>query len=112
MAKPVLCWIFKFKFLQTKKKRIDLNFQIPVYSNILYSRFDRFSGEIPDNRPIQNYNGSILKLFNPNYELGYIIPKWGMKMGAYYQGEFNVVGKQKHNRVYNYAHSLSLRVIY
>lgn len=35
-----------------------------------------------------------------------------MKMGVYYQGEFNVVGQKKQNRIYNYAHSLSLRVIY
>lgn len=95
----------------SNSKRVDINFRIPVYSNLIKNRADRFTGESPG-YPTQFYSGFANKLFNANIETGYVISKYGVKFGLYYQGEINRTGDVQHRRVTSTAHSLSLRVIY
>lgn len=99
-------------FSINKNQRIDLNFRIPFYSGIFFNRIDRLSSEVPNNMPATHYRGSIKKLLNANYELGYVVSKLGVKFGLYYQAEFNRIGQRVSRRVVSSAHSLSLRILY
>lgn len=100
------------KFQLKNKARIDFNAHIPIFSNIVFNRMDRFSSEVPGNRPIQSYSGFSKKLFNSNAEVGYVYSKFGIKWGAYYQYEINQFGQKSNSKLSGEAHSVSLRILY
>lgn len=99
-------------YFLNEKSRIDFNFRIPIYSTIFLNRIDRLTNEVPGNLPASNYMGSVNKLFNCNFEVGYVISKYGVKFGCFYQGDYNRVGQNKSRRITSSAHSVSLRILY
>lgn len=102
--------INKYKF--SSNKRIDFNAHIPIISSIIYNRFDRLTGEVPDNRSVRSYSGLMDKLFNADAEIGYVFSKHSLNWGIYYQLEINRMSETVSNRLNARSNSFSLRVIY
>ena len=96
----------------SNNRRIDFNFRIPIYSTMFLNRINRLTSEVPGDMPVIYYSGSLKYLMNTNFEVGYIIPKFGAKLGVYYQGDINSVGQNPQAKVTSYTHSISLRVLY
>ncbi len=95
-----------------RNARVDLNFRIPFYTNVIFNRMDRFSGDVPGDAPAIQYGGSLKKVLNVKYELGYVKSKFGLKLGLYYQGEFIKAGRTPYTKVNTLTQSLSLRILY
>ena len=102
--------INKYKFSSTK--RIDFNTHIPILSSIIYNRFDRLNGKVPNKESVKSYSGFMDKLFNANTEIGYVFSKYGLHWGVYYQFEINRMNETVSNRLTSRASSISLRLIY
>lgn len=100
------------QFQINENSRIDFSAHIPLYSNIFYNRVDRFSGEIPSNRPNLSVWGTSNKLFNGDAEIGYVNSKQIINWGVFYQYEINRFSLNSSNSFLGQAHSLSLRILY
>jgi len=95
-----------------KSNRIDFNFHIPIYSNIVFNKMDRFDGKVPKDLPAKHFMGFRKQLLNSNWELGYVFNKYGILFGIYYQGEYNYTSNTLNEGSSSSAHSASLRIIY
>lgn len=106
------------KYAINEKQYMQLNLQIPVFSYFLSHRFDRFDGNAPESELsswelTEKQIGFANKLFKPTLEIGYNhIVTSAMRLGIYYQAEFNWYKKTNGSRTTANAHSLSLRISY
>lgn len=95
-----------------KSNRIDFNFHLPIYSNIIFNKMNRFNGEVPKDLPARHFSGFRNQLLNSNWELGYVFTKYGCTFGVYYQGEYNFTRDTWTGGSQSSAHSASFRILY
>lgn len=93
-------------------KTFELNYEIPLYSTFTFNKMDRFSGDVPSDRPNITYTGFANTIFNSNVEAGITFNYLGMKWGTFYQLKYNRFGETASDRVINTAQSINLRVFY